>query len=479
MSHVGGVFATKPMHFHADYGNFSVDELLQLALFVSKPTEKELSEQIICLKQLQLLVKALGLGWYVSPFGSFANGFSSTGGDLDVTCFQEGVKEQDSHLAVKELRFKLLPLLAMHPQFEIVEEIWAARVPILKLRFDEAIDVDLSCHNPQALQNTHLLRAYANLNPKVVELVRLVKLWAKDEGISGAPEKHLSSYSITLMVLYYLQVEPTLAMPCIPTALFNHFGARPEVNRINWLCTLPLSKLFFGFLKFYISDFKWGTEVVSVRIGRRYSSSEVPYQQLQSRSVKRLHIEDPFLLSRNLNCVLSFENEGLLKDTLHKGFVALKAGGIPTAFVRILKLSDRPSSPVAANVFKASDHLPVSLNDGYEVRSTETGTDNFFQPKPESNRNLQPNDFLHTGTIWQPETFLAAVTPSSKPSDGGSTRSSTGISAAKSDSDSLWESSSESREFDLQATINRPRESFLSPLPEEVPFPNLRFRVLL
>ena len=89
MERLGGVIATNPGHFQFDRGTFSVEELLQRALTESKPTEKELSEQASCLKELELLVRTLGFGWYVSPFGSFANGSSSTGGDLDVTCFQD------------------------------------------------------------------------------------------------------------------------------------------------------------------------------------------------------------------------------------------------------------------------------------------------------------------------------------------------------------------------------------------------------
>ena len=44
------------------------------------------------------------------------------------------------------------------------------------------------------------------------------------------------------------------------------------------------------------------------RFPRRLSTMDVEYASLPGRQVSRLHVEDPFL-PRNLNCVLSPENE--------------------------------------------------------------------------------------------------------------------------------------------------------------------------
>eukprot|EP00443_Scrippsiella_acuminata_P026582 CAMPEP_0115338080 /NCGR_PEP_ID=MMETSP0270-20121206/89876_1 /TAXON_ID=71861 /ORGANISM="Scrippsiella trochoidea, Strain CCMP3099" /LENGTH=69 /DNA_ID=CAMNT_0002759351 /DNA_START=12 /DNA_END=217 /DNA_ORIENTATION=- len=67
--------------------------------------------------------------------------------------------------------------------FEVVEDVRAARVPILRLIFDRSLDVDLSFQNVEPLPNTQLLRAYAALDPCVRDLVILVKLWAKSAGV--------------------------------------------------------------------------------------------------------------------------------------------------------------------------------------------------------------------------------------------------------------------------------------------------------
>ena len=58
--------------------------------------------------------------------------------------------------------------------------------------------------------NTRLLKAYADLDPVVVKLVKTVKPWAKRAGVQGAPAGNLSSYALTLMVIYFAQIRGAL-----------------------------------------------------------------------------------------------------------------------------------------------------------------------------------------------------------------------------------------------------------------------------
>jgi len=182
-----------------------------------------------CLKDLQVMTRTLGTGWQVQSFGSTVNLFGTRHGDLDVTCFRAG-KEYDGQSAVEELRTRFVPLLQESAAFELVQAVWLARVPVLKLRYKNYLDVDLTCQNTEALLNTQLLKAYAKLHPVVREVVVIVKLWAKASGVCGAPEGHLSSYSITLMVIYFLQVHSELQMPCLPTTAFDFSGCTKEVE---------------------------------------------------------------------------------------------------------------------------------------------------------------------------------------------------------------------------------------------------------
>ncbi|CAE8674625.1 unnamed protein product [Polarella glacialis] len=301
-------------------------------LEASKPGGVELQKLTACVQGLQAIVEKLGPGWQAKPFGSAANGFATRGSDLDVTCFHTEVDEQDAQLAIQELKLKLLPLLREEPRFEIIEEVWSARVPILKMRFEGDTEVDLSCHNLQALQNTYLLWVYSKLHPVVRGLVITIKLWAKAEGVCGAALRHLSTYSLTLMAIFFLQVHPSWRLPCLPTWGFGSGGVAKEVLGITWESPGGLPELVCGFFRFYVADFQWGQEVVSVRLGRRAFRNEPDFFELSGRVAPRMHIEDPFLLSRNLNCILGSEQEQQLQEKMQSVALALAARVVPSVF---------------------------------------------------------------------------------------------------------------------------------------------------
>jgi len=308
---------------------------------------KDLAE---CVRKLADVVEKMGPGWKVSPFGSVANGFLTSGSDLDVTCFHEDINEQDSSKAIKELQTKLLPMLQRHPRFEIIEEVWSARVPILKLIFDGKTEVDLSCHNLQALQNSALLKAYCNLHPLIRDLVILIKVWAKSDNVAGASEQHLSSYSWTLMTLYFLQVDAALQMPCLPTSAFGSTGTVDAGIPHTWTCQLSLWALFHRFFSFFVNEFQWGTEVISVRLGKREVIGSPSFQSLPGNTLQRIHLEDPFLRNRNLNCVLGHAQEHLLRARLQQALRSLAGGALPESFLKVLhKAEDEGSSGHSGN----------------------------------------------------------------------------------------------------------------------------------
>ena len=306
---------------------------LQASVNFMEPLSEEQAVHGECIQQLENLVRQVGPGWEVKAFGSAANGFLSRGADLDVTCYKSDIQDQDSQLSLQELKFRFLPLLRQQPTFEVIQEVWSARVPIIKLRFMDIIDVDLSCHNPQALQNTYLLRAYSLLSSRLREVVLCVKCWAKAEQVCDAPKGHLSSYAFTLMVIYFLQTDPLFAMPCLPVDSFTSKGSGLKAGSYSWTCERPLSELLSRFFVFYAETFAWGSEVVSIRTGRRMSASDADYSTLPGRQANRLHVEDPFL-PRNLNCVLSPENEEFLKQRLEHAAMTIQQQGVPEAFLQ-------------------------------------------------------------------------------------------------------------------------------------------------
>ena len=189
-----------------------------------------------------------------------------------------------------------------------------------------------------------MLKAYASLDPTAQAFAVLVKLWAKGEHLCGPKEGHLSSYALTLLALYFLQVDDSVQMPCLPTEMFDGKTNTPPEHNIRWSCPLPLPVLVCRFFHFYASTFAWGNEVVSVRVGQRMDIGNECFQNLHGRWVSyRLHVEDPFLLHRNLNCVLKEQQENMLYMKICEACSLLQVGGIPPGLSVVQTMYSEPS----------------------------------------------------------------------------------------------------------------------------------------
>jgi DNA polymerase sigma len=308
---------------------------LNSILVVTKDLVRSMSS---CLVELGKLSAELGQEWKVRAFGSVGSGFYTHLSDLDVTCFQDlSSKDSSEQTPPTEALVRYLQVVQQNSSFEVVEEIFRARIPILKLRYNGYLDVDLSFQNRDPFANTQLLRAYATISHSVRQLVLLIKIWAKSECVCGAPDGHLSSYSFTLMVLYYLMVDPQVQMPCFNTAWFKGDRQIPEEAKGQWKCPLGLAALVHRFFEFYVKVYVWGYEVVSVRTGQRLYSDNAVYSQLNvAQGTIMPHIEDPFLLGRNLNCVFGWDQNTMLSSKLHAALAHFEMGMTPYGFYTAL-----------------------------------------------------------------------------------------------------------------------------------------------
>lgn len=333
---------------------------VELSLAVRMPTleGKECIER--CVEALTEVVKLLGPRWRAEPFGSVRNGFGTNTSDLDATCYlvdKEGPDGPDDEEdgqggpqpAACVLRERLAPLLRQRPEFVLAEEVFGARVPILKLRFEDRLEVDISCHNTKALQNTKLLKAYAGLDRRVRDLGVAVKLWAKAAQVSGASRSHLSSYTFTLLVIYFLQVSEETRLPKLPCEAFENGALGEEDPRVKaatpWPCSLSLEKLVVLFFRFYAEEFFWGSEVASIRLGTRSGVQDPAFQELRGRKYAHLHVEDPFDVTRNLNCVLAEPEERQLRAAVRDAHLVVRSGRAPVGLTTPVLTASRPREP--------------------------------------------------------------------------------------------------------------------------------------
>eukprot|EP00928_Gymnodinium_smaydae_P073587 TRINITY_DN56778_c0_g1_i2.p1 TRINITY_DN56778_c0_g1~~TRINITY_DN56778_c0_g1_i2.p1 ORF type:complete len:473 (+),score=21.65 TRINITY_DN56778_c0_g1_i2:78-1496(+) len=317
------------------------------------PTES--SEVKDCLNRIRNILGSVveqPVVWQVAAFGSSVNGFGSKGGDIDVVAFEDSSRCTSSSDSRSVLR-ALEAAFRQQRDFNVKEAVLSSRVrvPILKLRFAGTHDVDLSVNNVSPLPNTRLLRSYVALDTRVAQLGVLVKIWAKRLGCSGASKGHLSPYALILMAIYFMQVTDT-KLPCLQrvgNTPFNEDESASQLADIHkengYAIQSPISELFYNFISFYSTDFRWGSEVVSVRLGRREVSTCSEFAQLSKVREQRIHIEDPFIRTRNLNDVLWGNGpnalwecftltHAALQESRHTDFMKVVEAGLRKRFSR-------------------------------------------------------------------------------------------------------------------------------------------------
>lgn len=208
--------------------------------------------------------------------GSSLSGFGADCSDVDM-CLMLSLHDMDQRTeAINILKFLQCELSSCGSIRKM--ELIRAKVPILKFRDAYTqVDVDLNCNNTVGIRNTHLLNSYSQLDWRVRPLALVVKLWAQHHNINNAKDMTISSYSLVLMVIHYLQqgAEPPV-LPCLQKAFPDKFRAHDHINSIPITEKMPtftsnnhdsLGKLFHGFLDYFANKFTYIEETISVRTG--------------------------------------------------------------------------------------------------------------------------------------------------------------------------------------------------------------------
>ncbi|CAE7646537.1 Tent2 [Symbiodinium sp. CCMP2456] len=324
------------------------------------------------------------------PFGSTVNGFGEESSDLDVlvaideeeltyymsyASFQSRYERLGSPLlsegALSDFVQPSLLLKAVTPKmamthavqqladflpelgFKVSQLIPRARKPLVTLEDTKSTltEVDVSINNSLPLYNSQLLRAYSELDPRVRPLVLLVKVWAKGKKVCGAQGGNLSSYSWTIMVLYFLQLVgllPSLQLLSKDERMLEtrDYWGNERSFQVGFLTAeeyqkgvkngkfaapageagLSLAELFYGFIHFYSKEYKWGSEVVSVQKPDRKDRG--PWFLLFGKAQPEpcIHVEDPIEF-RDLNIVMLRERLAQLKEEFEHALEILAEGG--------------------------------------------------------------------------------------------------------------------------------------------------------
>ncbi|CAL8248885.1 unnamed protein product [Merluccius merluccius] len=175
-----------------------------------------------------------------------------------------------------------------------------AKVPILRFREKgSGLEFDLNVNSTVGIRNTILLRSYAYADLRVRPIILAVKKWARHHQINDASKGTLSSYTLVLMVLHYLQ---TLGDPVLPSLQKDYpecFNISMEIDMVpEGPRHIPpyksqnqssLGDLLQGFLKYYSSTFRWDNQVISVR-----EAKALPKNKSGEWKNKYICVEEPF-----------------------------------------------------------------------------------------------------------------------------------------------------------------------------------------
>ncbi|XP_071448485.1 poly(A) RNA polymerase, mitochondrial-like [Hetaerina americana] len=246
-------------------------------------------------RQLELALRGIFPKAKALPFGSSVNGYGRKGCDLDLSLqldacnFEE--EDENSHSLRLIFQTKMISsngraqmqrqmesvgdlLQLFLPGCTHVRRILQARVPIVKYHQDfTSLECDVTMMNQTAVYMSELLWIMGSLDLRVRPLVFVVRHWAKAVCLTNeSPGPYITNFTLTLLVLHYLQCcKPHPVLPSLTTLISM---AGPQDRRISddgvnctfirdILCVPPsknnesLHSLLLGFFDFYASfDFE-------------------------------------------------------------------------------------------------------------------------------------------------------------------------------------------------------------------------------
>uniref|UniRef100_A0A8C7LMN4 polynucleotide adenylyltransferase n=1 Tax=Oncorhynchus mykiss TaxID=8022 RepID=A0A8C7LMN4_ONCMY len=260
----------------------------------------DLERKELCRAQLQREIQRLFPLVRLYLAGSSLSGFGSRNSDADLCLVIQAapvsVDQRNDAVYVLSLIQQLFYRLSYIERPQLIR----AKVPILKFRDKvSGVEFDLNVNNTVGIRNTFLLRSYAYAERRVRPIILVVKRWARHHRINDASKGTLSSYTLVLMVLHYLQTLPEPVIPSLQNEYPECFSPSMDIHRVpegprdippySSSNQASLGELLLGFLKYYTSVFRWDKQVISVREAKALPKSN----SLEWRD-KFICVEEPF-----------------------------------------------------------------------------------------------------------------------------------------------------------------------------------------
>jgi len=193
--------------------------LLDLVRRVEAPREDEGRVASLCSELRRVLAPEFP-AVTVEPYGSRASGLGLLTSDLDVHVMlgESGEDEEFNARArmwgarVRTSRLADLLYSDQAQRFRSAQAILRAKTPIVRVKDRvTALWCDLSTSSRMAVVNSALVRFCCEVEPRARALLVVVKVLGERAGVTGSGRgDHLSSYCLTILVIFYLQVRGLL-----------------------------------------------------------------------------------------------------------------------------------------------------------------------------------------------------------------------------------------------------------------------------
>ncbi|XP_074622924.1 poly(A) RNA polymerase, mitochondrial-like isoform X1 [Acropora palmata] len=288
---------------------YKIDEQINLLMEEFCLTEEDVKLRGLVCQLLKEVFLEVYSSASVVPFGSTVSGAGWKGSDLDICLLTDDPSDAvdlDFSVVIDTLR-------SFAPGCVNIIPVLSAKCPLIKFKHQPSdLACDLSINNRLGVANSELLRCYMSLDPRIPQLIFIVKAWAKAKGLSVY--RQLSNYALTVLVLYFLQIQVPPVIPSLQQGFSawikketdEHYASciYLEPQPIDsWDCSFfkdfsrlmpsinakSVGQLLEEFFLFFSTEFDSSKFVVSIRTGRTTTISTI-LEEL--RVVKSVNTED-------------------------------------------------------------------------------------------------------------------------------------------------------------------------------------------
>eukprot|EP00850_Spirogloea_muscicola_P015637 SM000122S25744 [mRNA] locus=s122:16:4918:+ [translate_table: standard] len=313
------------------------------------PGEEEHARRRMFLERLEALVLGDMPAARLFLFGSCANSFGVRNSDIDVClAVGDGVAVGKAELVTR--------MAAILRAAGMQSALTHARVPIVKI-VDPVTGLasDICVNNTLAVVNTKLLHDYARIDPRLRQLVFLVKHWAKQRQVNETYRGTLSSYAYVLMCIHFLQQRKPPILPClqemevtyrvkvgdVECAYFDQVEALRDFGLGN---RETVGELLLAFFEYWAFRHEYNRAVISVRTGGFLSKDQKDWTRRIGNERHLICVEDPFEVSHDLGRVVDRNSIRILREEFHRAAKLMRHDPSPamSLFTRYVRDSGVP-----------------------------------------------------------------------------------------------------------------------------------------